>query len=451
MYQFDKRRASIPRPTRTAKDIDARALASYLSSRIDGEVRFDAGSRAIYSTAASNYRQVPIGVVIPRDAEDIEAAMEGCRRFGAPVLFRGGGTGLSGQTVNVAVVMDISKYMRGILSLDPINRRARVQPGVVLDQLRTEAGKHQLTFGPDPSTHTHNTLGGMIGNNSCGTHSVMAGRTVDNVYELEILTYDGLRMRVGPTSEAELDSLSRLGGRRGEIYAALRKLRDKYAGSIRERFPNIPRRVSGYNLDELLPEKGFNVARALVGTEGTCVAVLEATVRLIESPRMTSLLVLGFPDIFTAGDYAPECMRYGPNACEALDDRLIEFNRIKHQHLRNMSLLPQGGGWLMVEFGGDNKEESDAKARRLMADMARKPNAPSMKLFDDPQEEISLWKVRESGLGATAWIPGHPASWPGWEDSAVPPEKVGPYMRDLRKLFDRYGYECALYGHIGQG
>ncbi|HJU28589.1 MAG TPA: FAD-dependent oxidoreductase, partial [Candidatus Binataceae bacterium] len=316
MYQFEKYRTPSPRPTRIAKDIDAGGLARYLRGRMRGEVRFDAGSRGIYSAAAANYRQVPIGVVIPRDAEDIEAAMEGCRRFGAPVLFRGGGTGLAGQTVNVAVVMDISKYMRKILSLDPINRRTRVQPGVVLDQLRTEAGKFHLTFGPDPATHDHNTLGGMIGNNSCGVHSVMAGRTVDNVYDLEILTYDGLRMRVGPTSELEVDSIIHSGGRRGEIYGKLRALRDKYADLIRERFPKIPRRVSGYNLDELLPEKGFNVARALVGTEGTCVAVLDATLKLIESPRMTSLLVLGFPDIYTAGDYAAECASYGANACE---------------------------------------------------------------------------------------------------------------------------------------
>jgi FAD/FMN-containing dehydrogenase/Fe-S oxidoreductase len=440
-----------PRPTRTAVGIDVAALAHYLRSRMRGEVRFDPGARAIYSTAAANYRQVPIGVVIPRDAADIEVALEGCRRFKAPIVFRGGGTGLAGQTVNVAVLLDTSKYMREILALDPVNKTARVQPGVVLDQLRTEAGKYQLTFGPDPATHNHNTLGGMIGNNSCGVHSVIAGRTVENVYELEILTYDGLRMRVGPTGEAEIDSIIRQGGRRGEIYSKLRNLRDQYAELIRQKFPKIPRRVSGYNLDQLLPEKGFNVARALVGTEGTCVAVLEATLRLIDSPRVTSLLVLGFPDIFTAGDYAAECVGYGANACEGLDDQLLSYNKIKHEHIRQMELLPPGGGWLMVEFGGNDKQESDAKARRLMADMARKPNPPSMKLFDDPEEEETIWQVRESGLGATAWVPGHPAAWPGWEDSAVPPDKVGNYLRDFRKLLDRYSYECALYGHIGQG
>jgi FAD/FMN-containing dehydrogenase/Fe-S oxidoreductase len=451
MYQFVEGRAPSPRPTRVATGIDSNALAKYLRRHMRGEVRFNGADRAMYSTAAANYRQVPIGVVIPRDAADVEQAIEGCRRFNAPIVFRGGGTGLAGQTVNVAVLIDISKYMRNIIALDPANKTARVEPGVVLDHLREEAGKYQLTFGPDPATHNHCTLGGMINNNSCGVHSVMAGRTVENVHELEILTYDGLRMKVGPTSDHELEQIIRAGGRRGEIYSRLRSLRDRYAQQIRERFPRIPRRVSGYNLDELLPEAGFNVARALVGTEGTCVAVLEATVRLIDDPPARALLVLGFEDVYTAGDYAAEVVSYGPIACEALDDNLIHYNEIKHEHLRQIKLLPPGRGWLLAEFNGRTRDEAEAKAFRLMQDMRRKPKPPSMKLFDDPEQEQTVWEVRESGLGATAWIPGHPASWPGWEDSAVVPEKVGNYMRDFRKLLDSFGYECALYGHIGQG
>ena len=251
-------------------------------------MRFDAGSRALYSTDASNYRQVPIGVVIPRTIDDVVAAIAVCRRHGAPVLARGGGTSLAGQCCNVAVVLDFSKHLNGIVELDPGKRRARVQPGLVLDDLRDAAEAHGLTFGPDPATHNHCTLGGMIGNNSCGVHSVMAGKTDDNVEELEVLTYDGLRLRVGPTTEEELQRFVRAGGRRGEIYGRLRDLRDRYAPLIRERFPPIPRRVSGYNLPDLLPENGFHVARALVGTEGTCVTVLEATVCLVPSPRPAS-------------------------------------------------------------------------------------------------------------------------------------------------------------------
>jgi FAD/FMN-containing dehydrogenase len=223
----------------------AEALAADLRAAIAGEVRFDAGSRALYATDASNYRQVPIGVVVPRTEEDVINTLATCRKHGAPVLARGGGTSLAGQCCNVAVVLDFSKYLNRILHLDPERRRARVQPGLVLDELRDAAERHHLTFGPDPSTHNHCTLGGMIGNNSCGVHSVMAGKTDDNVEELEVLTYDGLRLRVGPTSEEELARIVRAGGRRGEIYRRLRDLRDRYAGEIRARFPDIPRRVSG--------------------------------------------------------------------------------------------------------------------------------------------------------------------------------------------------------------
>ncbi len=438
------------RATRPAR-VDAEALAADLRRQISGEVRFDAGSRALYATDASNYRQPPIGVVIPRDKEDIARAVALCRRYGAPVLPRGGGTSLSGNSCNVAVVLDCSKYLHHILSLDPQQKLARVEPGVILDDLRQRAEQHHLTFAPDPATHDHCTLGGMIGNNSCGVHSVMGGRTTENIEELEIVTYDGLRMRVGKTSDAELEQIIRAGGRRGEIYRQLRALRDRYAGLIRQRYPRIPRRVSGYNLDELLPENGFNVARALVGSEGTCVTVLEATARLVYSPPVRSLLVLGYPDAYSAGDHVMEVLAHGPVGLEGIDSRLVGYMRKKNLHPEDIELLPEGGGWLLVEFGGESKEEADGRARKLMDELKRQSNAPSMKLFDDPAQEHMVWQIRESGLGATAFVPGEPDAWPGWEDSAVPPEQVGNYLRDLRKLLDRYQYVCSLYGHFGQG
>src|SRR5205085_12257961 len=233
---------------------DYRKLAAELTQRISGEVRFDNGSRALYATDGSNYRQVPIGVVIPRDRNDVIQTVALCREHGAPLLSRGGGTSLAGQCCNTAVVVDYSKYLNHVLAIDPDSRTAWVEPGVVLDDLRNAAEKFHLTFGPDPATHDHNTLGGMIGNNSCGVHSVMAGRTADNVRELEILTYDGLRMRVGATSEDELRRIIGEGGRRADIYRRLDALRRRYGQLVRERYPRIPRRVSGYNLDELLPE-----------------------------------------------------------------------------------------------------------------------------------------------------------------------------------------------------
>src|SRR5581483_3105783 len=308
-------------PARFSK-AQAQALADALRRRVAGEVRFDGGSRALYATDGSIYRQVPIGVVLPKTLDDVLATVEACREHDAPLLPRGGGTSLAGQCCNVAVVMDFSKYLNRILSIDAPRRRARVQPGCVLDHLRNEAERHHLTFGPDPSTHAHNTLGGMLGNNSCGTHSIMAGRTVDNVHAMDVLTYDGLRLQVGPTGDEELEAIIRGGGRRGEIYAGLKRLRDRYAGLIRTRYPKIPRRVSGYGLDQLLPEQGFNVARALVGCEGSCVTILEAALRLVDSPQHRSLLALGYPDVFHAADHVEEILGYGPIALEGIDQRL---------------------------------------------------------------------------------------------------------------------------------
>jgi len=305
----------------------AAALAGELAASIAGEVRFDAGSRALYATDGSNYRQVPIGVVLPRNAADVVATVAACRRHGAPVLARGGGTSLAGQCCNVAVVLDFSKYMHRLVELDPVRRLARVEPGIVLDTLRRAAERHHLTYGPDPATHDHCTLGGMIGNNSCGVHALMAGKTVDNVEELEVLTYDGLRLRVGPTSDDELARIVAAGGRRGQIYAGLASLRDRFAALIRQRYPDIPRRVSGYNLDQLLPENGFHVARALVGTEGTCATVLEATVRLVASPPFRTLAVLAYADVYRAGDHVPEILEWGPIGLEGFDDRLVGFMR----------------------------------------------------------------------------------------------------------------------------
>jgi len=431
--------------------IDVAGLEAELRRQLDGEVRFDGGSRALYATDGSNYRQVPIGVVIPRNKTDVMATIDVCRRFGAPVLSRGGGTSLAGQCCNVAVVMDMSKVLHGVLELDVEGRRARVLPGTVLDVLRDQANAHDLTFGPDPSTHNHCTLGGMIGNNSCGVHSVLAGRTSDNVEELEVLTYDGLTLRVGATPPEELDAIVRAGGRRGEIYARLRQLIDRTGDDVRRMYPKIPRRVSGFNLDELLPENGFHVARALVGSEGTCVTILEATVRLVPWPRARTLLVLGYPDIYTAADHVPTVMNHKPIGLEAIDQRLIDDMHKKGLHERYLKYLPEGKGFLLVELGGDSKEAADARAEEVLAALQADPPRPTAKIYDDRDQEEKLWKVRESGLGATARIPGSPDTWEGWEDSAVPPEKMGAYLRELRPLMEAHGYDGAFYGHFGQG
>jgi FAD/FMN-containing dehydrogenase/Fe-S oxidoreductase len=442
-----------PTPSERTADraVDVDALEADLRKAIEGEVRFDRGSRALYATDASNYRQVPIGVVIPRTVDDVVETVAAAHRYGAPILSRGGGTSLCGQCCNVAVVMDFSKCLYHILELDPERRQARVQPGLVLDNLRDAAEQHHLTFGPDPSTHNHCTLGGMIGNNSCGVHSIMAGETAENVESLEILTYDGLRMTVGRTSDADYARVLTQGGRRADIYRRLKQLSDRYADEIRARFPKIPRRVSGYNLPALLPENGFDLAKALVGTESTCVTVLEAQVRLVESPPVRSLVVLGYPDVYSAGDHIPDILRYGPIGLEGMDDRLVDDMVKMRIHPKDVKLLPAGGGWLLAEFGGNSKEEADGKAKSMMEALQGVQHPPSMKLYDDPPAEDVIWNVRKSGLGATAHLPGEPPTWEGWEDSSVPVERLGDYLRGLRKLFDRYGYGCSLYGHFGQG
>ncbi len=430
--------------------VDAEALERELRRVVRGEVRFGEGDRALYATDASNYRQVPIGVVVPRDANDVVQTVATSRRFGAPVLARGCGTSLCGQCCNVAVVIDMSKYMHEIVRLDADAKHAVVQPGVILDSLRDAAEQHHLTFAPDPATHSHCTLGGMIGNNSCGVHSLLGGKTDDNIDEMEILTYDGLRMRVGKTSEDELQRIIAAGGRKGEIYGHLRDLRDRYADEIRRCFPDISRRVSGYNLPYLLPEHGFDVARALVGSESTCVMVLEAKTRLVPSPPVRSLLVLGDPDIYEAADHVPELLQHDLIGLEGVDDHLVEDMKKKGLHPNNVALLPKGKGFLLCEFGGNTREESDQRAHELMESLKAGDNAPSMKLFDDAAQQQLIWKVRESGLGATARVPGEPDTWPGWEDSAVAPEKLGGYLRGLRTLIEKYHYHCALYGHFGQ-
>jgi FAD/FMN-containing dehydrogenase/Fe-S oxidoreductase len=429
----------------------ARELESRLRASVQGEVRFDNGSRALYATDASNYRATPIGVVLPRDAADVEAAIAACRAVGAPILSRGGGTSLAGQCCNVAVVLDFSKYMRRILAIDPESKIAVVEPGIVLDRVREAAEVHHLTFAPDPATHSRCTIGGMIGNNSCGTHSVMGGLTANNIRSLDILLYDGTRMTVGATSEDEISAIIARGGRHGQIYAGLRRIRDRYGDEIRRRFPRIPRRVSGYNLDELLPEQGFQVARALVGSEGTLATVVTATLDLMHSPPCRQLVVLAFPDPFLAADAVPEVVQHGPIGLEGIDAMLLDFMRRKQLAVDDVKLLPEGGGFLLCEFGAETDEEATAKAQDFLSAAKGFKTPPTSGRLYPAAEAARIWFVRESALGAMVFVPGEPHGWEGWEDAAVPPERLGSYLRAITTLMKEYGYRSPLYGHFGQG
>jgi FAD/FMN-containing dehydrogenase/Fe-S oxidoreductase len=435
-------------PTR-AQRREAEALEKALQRRIAGEVRFDTGARALYATDLSIYRQVPVGVVIPKSAADVEATVEACRERGIPILGRGCGTSLCGQCCNVAVVLDFSKYMNRILEIDAGNRRALVEPGVINAQLRQAANAHGLTFAPDPATHKYCTLGGNIGNNSCGAHTVAGGKTVDNVDELEVLTYDGLRIRVGATSDDEFAQILRQGGRRAEIYRRLRRLRDRYADEIRRRYPDIPRRVSGYNLDDLLPEKGFHVARALVGSESTCALTLTATLRLLRDPPERVLLLAGFRDMASAADYGVEVREYGPAAIEAFERHGVENMKKKGHYKPGMKLLPDGDAWMMVEFAGDSSAEIGAKAEQVRARLLR-AGAVDARVVADREQQEQVWLVRENGVGSSR-VPEIEETWPSWEDAAVPPERLGDYLRDFTRLNDKYGYKSTLFGHLGDG
>jgi FAD/FMN-containing dehydrogenase/Fe-S oxidoreductase len=430
-------------------DVDVSSLKRALTQAVSGEVRFDAGTRAMYANDFSIYRAVPIGVVIPKGPEDVTAGVAVCREHGAPVLPRGTGTAPSGQTTNVAVVFDYSKYYNQILELDSENRRARVQPGVICDQLRDAAELHHLTYGPDPATHEYCTFGGMLGNNSCGTHSLLAGKTSDNVIELDVLLYDGTRMRVGATSDEELQSIIAGGGRRGQIYEQLRQLRDEVADRVRAEYPDIPRRVSGYNLDELLPENGFHVARALVGSEGTCVNVLEATVRLVPSPQHRRTLVLSYPDVFQAADHVPALLETGPIGLEGYDDQLIRNMIAKRRLAAERAVLPEGRAWLYAEYGHDDPDEATELAERALKAVKKGPQLEA-RVIIDKAEQISAWKVRESAVGDSR-APGYMDAEGNWEDAAVHPDKLGAYLRDFQQILDDHGYRCVYYGHFGQG
>ncbi|HYK41725.1 MAG TPA: FAD-binding oxidoreductase, partial [Thermoanaerobaculia bacterium] len=414
-----------------------------------GEVRFDDGTRALYATDSSNYRQVPIGVVFPCDTADALEALEVCRAHGAPVLPRGAGTSLAGQSCNVAVVIDCSRHLSRVLEIDPARRLARVEPGVVLDELRRRAEAHHLTFGPDPATHRVCTLGGMIGNNSCGVHSVMAGKTEDNVLALDVITAEGVRFTAERTPPDVLARILAEPGPRADIYRGLAALAGRHAEEIRRRFPDIPRRVSGYNLPALLPENGFDLARALVGSEGTCVYLLEATVKLVESPPGRCVVAVGFEDIYAAADRVPFVLGFGPIGLEGFDAGLVEAERRAGLYPDSLALLPEGRGWLLVELGGPDARDAEESARRFAAEIVR-GGSVSARVFPAAADQHRLWRIREAGLGATSHAPGEPLTWEGWEDSAVHPRDLGKYLRDLRALLNRHGFGGHFYGHFGQ-
>lgn len=431
----------------TADEVEATLRAA-----VRGDVDFSSTARGLYATDASNYRHVPLGVVLPRDTDDVVAAVGACRRHRVPLTPRGGGTSIAGNATGSGVVLDTSRYLRRVLGVDPGTRTATVEPGAVLDQLNAAAAEYGLVFAPDPSTHSRATIGGMVGNDACGAHSVQWGRTSDNVISLDVLLYDGTRITVGQTDVEQLARLAARDDGVGRVYRQLRELASDNLGLLRTGFPSLPRRVSGYALDQLLPENGFNLARALVGTEGTCVTVLSATVRLVTLPAFRVLVVAGFADDVAAAQAVPGILSHRPAAVEGIDRELVDtYVAIKPDGSSLAERLPPGGGWLFVELGGPSAQELVEQADLLSRDLAGASGFTSAFVVRQAAQQRALWRIREEGAGLATRLPDGAEAFPGWEDAAVPPENLGAYLRDFRGLLARHGLRGVSYGHFGDG
>ncbi|MFJ2818224.1 FAD-binding and (Fe-S)-binding domain-containing protein [Streptomyces sp. NPDC087294] len=401
------------------------AVEHELRKVVRGEIGFDVTSRALVTMDASNYRRVPLGVVAPVDADDVAAVLDVCRTYGVPVVPRGGGTSIAGQATGTGIVLDLTRHLNEVLRVDPETRTAVVQPGLVLDRLQTAAAPYGLRFGPDPSTHSRCTLGGMIGNNSCGSHSVAWGTTADNVSALDVLTARGDRLRLGRGWQGAPDGL--------------RALVDGDLARLRTGFPELPRRISGYALDALLPENGVDVARSFCGSEGTLGVVTEAVVRLVEAPPARALAVLGYADEGAAAEAASGLLPYGPLTVEGMAADLVPTSADTG--------LPRGGAWLFVETGGESPGEARARADAVV----RGADCLDARVVVDPAGQRALWRIREDASGTATRMPDGSEAWPGWEDCAVPPARLGPYLRDFRELLTAHGLRGTPYGHFGDG
>ncbi|EYR63615.1 hypothetical protein N866_19310 [Actinotalea ferrariae CF5-4] len=425
---------AVPPSPQTPAAVSAADLVHELRRAVGGEVDDATRRRAEYSTDASNYRVVPQVVVFPRDTDDLLAVSEVARRTGSALTLRGGGTSVAGNAIGPGIVVDTSRHLTAVREIDPETRTAVVEPGVVMSALQAAARPHGLRFGPDPSTQNRATLGGMIGNNACGPHAVAYGRTADNVVALDVVDGHGRRFTAGAGSGA----LDPVPGLAGLVTANLQ--------TIRTEFGRFGRQVSGYSLEHLLPERGADLAKFLVGTEGTLVTLLGATVRLVPIADAAVLVVLGYADMPSAADAVPALLAHEPLAIEGLDARLVDVVR-RHKGEAHVPALPEGAGWLMVEMGGATREEALDRARAMVADAA----AVSAQVVPAGPEAASLWQIRADGAGLGGRTPSGAQAWPGWEDAAVPPERLGAYLRDFDALMARHGVDGLPYGHFGDG
>ena len=428
-------------------------IADELTRRVDGEVRFDPYSRLLYSTDASIYQMEPIGVVIPRTTDDVQAVVEFAAGEGIPVLPRSGGTSLAGQTVNHAIVLDFSKYLNNVLEVNAEESWARVQPGIILEQLTRQVANHGLQYAPDPTTANRACVGGGIGNNTCGAHSVIYGKTLDHINELDVILSDGSRAHFAPLTASELESRLSAGGLEGDIYRGVMRIAAEQQEEIDRTYAKIQRRVSGYNLDEFVPQAGLtgpvNLARMVVGSEGTLCVVTEAKVNLVARPTMTSLSVLHFRSVFDASEATMKVLGHDPSSVELIDKMILDRCREALGQSRLLSFIEgDPGAMLLVEFYGENEAELTRKMDALQKDIGL---AYACVNIMDRAGQAAVWNVRKGGLGLLMSIRGDAKPIPFVEDPAVDPSVMGDFVRRFDEIVTSHGTTAGYYGHAAVG
>ena len=433
-------------------EADTQTLVDELKRQVAGEVRFDKMTRLLYSTDASIYQIEPVGVVIPKSAEDVVAVVETANRHGVSVLPRGGGTSLAGQTVGQSIIMDFSKYMRNVVEVNAEEGWVRTQPGIILDELNHHLGPHGMLFTPDPSTSSRGNVGGAMGNNSCGAHSILWGKTVDNVQEMDVILSNGDPAHFGPLDGGQLEVKLRGEGLEGEIYRKLFAIGDANRDEILARYPKIQRRVSGYNLDEFVGGSAFNMARFAVGSEGTLVTITEAKLRIVPRPRMRALGVLHFNDLIESMEATVATLELAPAAVEHIGSMILRQARNNLTYSRMMDFLEgDPESILVVEFVGDSESELVAKLDQLEERMRRGGMGYAMRRLMAPSEQAKVWEVRKAGLGLMMNTPGSAKPLPFVEDTAVSPDVLPEFVRRFDDIVREHGTEAGYYGHASVG
>ena len=427
-------------------------LSQELKKRVAGEVRFDPYSRALYSTDASIYQIQPLGVVVPKTKEDVIATVDLAYQNGVPVLPRGGGTSLAGQTVGEAIVMDMSKYMNQLLEVNTEEHWARVQPGIVLEGLNLLLRETGLFFPPDPATSNRSNVGGAIGNNSCGAHSILYGKTVDHVEAVETVLSNGVLTNLGALSPEELAAKLRAEGLEGQIYSLVKAIAESNASEVDSRYPRIMRRVGGYNLDELLKDQPFNLAKIIVGSEGTLATVTEAKLNLVPRPKVTALMVAHFHDLNEAMEATVATLEHNPAAVELMGRLILEEMQKSVGYARRRGFLEgDPEAVLLVEASGDTEKEVNARLDGIEASLRRQRMGYAFVRMTDREEQANVWEVRKAGIGLMMGVSGDAKPIPFIEDCSVSPERLPEYIRRIDQVIRANGTTAAYYGHASVG